>query len=105
MKFPLFLLAFLLFSLVTPGGLLISNQLVAQEKKATTHYSHKSSKGKTYYLFSREQKLKNSDKVITMYYFAKDPNNSKGKPVPEVPADREVSETKNGLLVLKKKKK
>lgn len=67
-------------------------------------YSHKSSKGKTYYLFSREQKLKNSDKVITMYYFASDPENKKGKPVAEVPEDREVSETKTGLLVLKKKK-
>ncbi len=76
---------------------------VKSEEKAKP-YSHKSSKGKTYYLFSREQKLKNSDKVITMYYFASDPENKKGKPVAEVPEDREVSETKTGLLVLKKKK-
>ena len=75
----------------------------AQEKAEKKHYSHESSKGKTYYLFSREQSIKNSDKVITMYYFAKDPNNTKGKPVADVPDDRMVSETKNGLLVLKKK--
>ncbi|NNC89223.1 MAG: hypothetical protein HKN82_12255 [Akkermansiaceae bacterium] len=67
-------------------------------------YAHTNSKGKTYYLFSREQKLKNSDKTITMYYFAKDPENKKGTPVAKVPEDRVVSETKTGLLVLKKRK-
>ena len=98
-----FALCLSLFTIAIGG---LPFQAVAQEKKeeAQTHYSHKSSKGKTYYLFSREQKLKNSEKVITMYYFAKDPNNTKGKPVAVVPSDREVSETKNGLLVLKKKK-
>lgn len=69
-----------------------------------TPYSHTSSKGKTYYLYSREQKLKNSDKVITMYFFAKTPKHEKGTPVYKVPGDRLVSETKTGLLVLKKKK-
>lgn len=69
------------------------------------HYSHKSSKsGKTYYLFKKEVPLKNSDKVQTIYYFAKDPNNKKGTPLAEVPADKVVSETKTGMLVLKKKK-
>jgi len=78
----------------------------AETKSETVQpYSQKSSKGKTYYLFSREQKLKNSDKTVTMYYFAKDPKNSKGKPMAAVPADREVSETKTGMLVLKKKVK
>lgn len=66
-------------------------------------YAHTNSKGKTYYLFSKDIQLKNSDKVRTIYYFAKDPNNKKGKPMPAVPADREVSETKSGMLVLKKK--
>lgn len=68
-------------------------------------YSHKSSKsGKTYYLFSKDVPLKNSDKVQTIYYFAKDPKNPKGKPLTQVPEDRVVSETKTGMLVLKKKK-
>ncbi|MFK7766366.1 MAG: glutathione peroxidase [Mariniblastus sp.] len=69
------------------------------------HYSHTSKKsGRTYYLFSKEVPLKNSDKTSTIYFFAKDPNNAKGKPLAEVPADRIVSETKSGMLVLKKKK-
>ena len=101
MKFRTILLALCLLS-VTPEVGIFSNQVAAQEKQS--HYSQKSSRGQTYFLFSREQKLKNSNKVITMYYFAKDPNNTKGKPVEKVPQDREVSETKNGLLVLKKKK-
>jgi glutathione peroxidase len=68
-------------------------------------YSHESKKlGKTYYLFSKEVPLKNSDKVSTIYFFASDPNNEKGEPVAEVPADREVGETKTGMLVLRKKK-
>ena len=75
-----------------------------EESAKAKHYSHTSSKGKTYYLFSREQALKNSDKSVTMYYFASDPANKKGTPVPAVPEDRVVSETKTGLLVLKKKK-
>ena len=67
-------------------------------------YSHQSSKsGKTYYLFSKTVQLKNGNGTSTIYYFAKDPNNSKGQPVTEVPADRKVGETKNGMLVLKKK--
>ena len=72
---------------------------------ASGHYSHESSKsGKTYYLFKKEVPLKNSDKVQTIYYFAKDPANKKGTPLANVPEDRMVSETKNGMLVLKKKK-
>lgn len=80
-------------------------EVSAQEKseKSKTTYSHTSSKGKTYYLFSREQKLKNSDKTVTMYYFASDPENKKGTPLTAVPDDRVVSETKSGMLVLKKK--
>jgi len=67
-------------------------------------YSHKSSKsGKTYYLFSKAVPLKNSDKVQTIYYFAKDPKNKKGTPLTEVPEGKMVSETKTGMLVLKNK--
>ncbi len=69
------------------------------------HYSHKSSKsGKTYYLFKKEVPLKNSEKIQTIYYFAKDPANKKGTPLASVPDDKVVSETKTGMLVLKKKK-
>ncbi len=74
-------------------------------EKAKGHYSHTNSKGKTYYLFAKDIKLKNSDKVRRIYFFAKDPNNKKGIPLAEVPADRVVSETKTGMLVLKKKRK
>jgi len=69
------------------------------------HYSHVSGKlGRTYYLFKKEVPLKNSDKVQTIYFFAKDPENKKGTPLDAVPEDRVVSETKTGMLVLKKKK-
>lgn len=68
------------------------------------HYKHKSSKlGTEYYLFSKDVPLKNSNGVSTIYFFSKDPNNKKGKPLAKVPADRIVSETKTGMLVLKKK--
>ena len=70
----------------------------------TGHYSHVSGKsGRTYYLFSKAVPLKNSDKVQTIYFFAKDPNNKKGTPLASVPEGKMVSETKNGLLVLKNK--
>ncbi len=68
-------------------------------------YSHVSSKGKTYYLFKKDVVLKNSNKTRTIYFFAKSPDNKKGVGLKEVPADREVSETKSGMLVLKKKSK
>ena len=65
-------------------------------------YSQVSKKsGKTYYLFSKDVPLKNSDKVQTIYYFAKDPNNPKGTPLSAVPAGKMVSETKSGLPILK----
>lgn len=76
-----------------------------EASKAAGPYAHTNSKGKTYYLFSKDVQRKNSDKVQTIYYFAKDPKNSKGKPLAKVPEDRMVSETKTGMLVLKKKVK
>ena len=77
----------------------------AADPAAADPYSHTNSKGKTYYLFSKDVQRKNSKKVQTIYYFAKDPKNLKGKPLAKVPEDRVVSETKTGLLVLKKKAK
>ncbi len=89
-----------------------SDQFMVALKKAmgdSGHYSHKSEKlGRSYYLFSKEVPLKNSDKVQTIYFFAKDPDNKKGKPLASVPEGKMVSETKTGMLVLKndgKKKK
>lgn len=76
---------------------------VATPSLAEAPYAHTNSKGKTYYLFQKQVPLKNSDRVQTIYYFAKDPENKKGDPLAAVPADRVVSETKNGMLVLKKK--
>ncbi len=70
----------------------------------TGHYSHVSSKlGRTYYLFSKSVPLKNSDKFQTIYFFAKDPANKKGTPLAAIPDGKMVSETKNGLPVLKNK--
>ncbi len=66
-------------------------------------YAHTNSRGTTYYLFHKQVPLKNSDRVQTIYYFSKDPNNPKGLPLSKVPEDRIVSETKNGLPVLKKR--
>lgn len=73
----------------------------AEPKSAYSHVSEKS--GKTYFLFSKEVPLKNSDKVQTIYFFSKDPENKKGKPLSEVPEGKIVSETKTGMLVLKNK--
>jgi len=74
-------------------------------EKAAEHYSHFSKKlDKSYYLFSKEMKLKNSDKVRTIYFFGKEKVNARGgKPMAKVPEDKVVSETKNGMLVLKNK--
>ena len=73
---------------------------------ALAPYSQVSKKnGKTYYLFSKAVPLNNSDNVTTIYYFAKDPNNVKGEPVTQIPAGKMVSEGKNGVPILKNKKK
>ncbi len=57
--------------------------------------------GKTYYLYGMEVKLKNSDKARTTYFFSQDPAHPKGTALTEVPAGKMVSETKNGLPILK----
>ena len=61
-------------------------------------YSVQNSKGTTYYLHQRETTLKNGRKQ-TIYFFAKEP---KDGVLDAVPAGYVVSETKNGLPVLKK---
>jgi hypothetical protein len=63
-------------------------------------YSHTNSKGNTYYLHSKTTVLK-SGREQTIYYFAK---TIKPEAIDAVPDGYEVSESKNGLPVLKKKK-
>jgi hypothetical protein len=61
-------------------------------------YSHKNAKGVTYFLHGRTRVLK-SGKESTLYFFAKE---VKDGALDSVPAGYVVSETKNGLPVLKK---
>lgn len=61
-------------------------------------YSYKNAKGNTYYLHMRETTLK-SGNTQTIYFFAKE---IKDGSLDAVPAGYVVSETKNGLPVLKK---
>ena len=61
-------------------------------------YSFKNSKGNTYYLHMRETTLKNG-RQQTIYFFAKE---IKDGAINTVPAGYMVSESKNGLPVLKK---
>ena len=62
-------------------------------------YQHTNSKGITYYLHSRRTPLKNGRERV-LYFFAK---TEKEGALDDVPEGYEVSETKNGLPVLKKK--
>jgi hypothetical protein len=61
-------------------------------------YSTTNSKGVTYYLHGRTRTLK-SGKQSTLYFFSKE---VKEGALDSVPAGYVVSETKNGLPVLKK---
>jgi hypothetical protein len=61
-------------------------------------YSYTNSKGSTYYLHGRETTLKNGT-TRTLYFFAKE---VKDGSLNEVPEGYVVSESKNGLPVLKK---
>ena len=63
-------------------------------------FSFENSKGRTYYLHGRETTLKNGT-TRTLYFFAKEPKEGALDAVPE---GYEVSESKNGLPVLKKSK-
>lgn len=61
-------------------------------------HSETNSKGVTYYLHGKTRSLK-SGKTTTLYYFGKE---AKEDALNEIPAGYVVSETKNGLPVLKK---
>lgn len=61
-------------------------------------FSYKNSKGNTYYLHKRETTLKNG-RTQTIFFFAKEP---KDGAINEVPEGYQVSESRNGLPVLKK---
>lgn len=61
-------------------------------------YSYTNSKGKTYVLHSKQTQLKNG-KTQTIYFFAKE---AKEGALDSVPEGYVVSESKNGLPVLKK---
>ena len=61
-------------------------------------YTHTNSQGKSYILHSRKTTLK-SGNTQTIYFFAKE---EKEGSLDSVPAGYVVSETKNGLPVLKR---
>jgi hypothetical protein len=67
-------------------------------RKTKMAYSHTNTKGDTYFLHQRETTLKNG-RTQTIYFFAKE---VKAGALDAVPAGYQVSETKNGLPVLKK---
>lgn len=62
-------------------------------------FSYKNSKGTTYYLHSNTRDLKDGKKQ-TLYFFSKE---QKAGALDQVPDGYEVSETRNGLPVLKRK--
>jgi len=64
-------------------------------------YAHTNSKGRTYYLHSKETILRNG-RQQTLYFFAKE-EKAEGA-LGAVPEGYEVSESKNGLPVLKRAK-
>jgi len=64
-------------------------------------FSYKNSKGNTYYLHKRETTLKNG-RTQTIFFFAKEP---KDGAIDQVPQGYQVSESRNGLPVLKKAEK
>ena len=66
-------------------------------------YSHKNSKGVTYYLHKSEVSLRGG-KPQTIYFFSKNEKNGKGEPC-DLPEDRIVKENpRNGFLTAAKKK-
>jgi YHS domain-containing protein len=61
-------------------------------------YAHTNSKGRTYYLHSQDTTLKNGG-TQRIYYFGKE---AKENAIDAVPEGYIVSESRNGLPVLKK---
>lgn len=72
---------------------------ISKRKEEKMAYSVKNSKGNTYFLHKRDTTLKNG-RTQTIYFFAKE---VKDGALDAVPAGYMVSESKNGLPVLKKK--
>jgi hypothetical protein len=65
-------------------------------------YSHKNSKGVTYFLHKKDVTLRGG-KAQTIFFFAKSETGAKGEPS-DLPEDRVVTENpRNGFLTLKKK--
>lgn len=74
---------------------------LAQDEPATAAaYQHTNAKGQTYLLHAKETRLK-SGRAQVIYFFAKE---QKEGALAAVPDGYEVSETRNGLPVLKKVK-
>lgn len=66
---------------------------------ADTYITHKNAKGNEYILHSRVTTLKNG-KTQTIYFFARE---AKEGALKEMPEGYQISESRNGLPVLKKK--
>lgn len=77
-----------------------ARRLAQDEQRKALPYQHTNSKGKTYLLHSKETHLKNG-RTQVIYFFAKA---EKDGALEVVPDGYEVSETPNGLPVLKKVK-
>jgi hypothetical protein len=76
----------------------IATLLKPQTRREQMAYQYTNSKGRTYFLHSRDTTLKNGKKQ-TIYFFAKE---EKDGALNDVPKGYEVSESKNGLPVLKR---
>lgn len=76
----------------------IQSKEIKVTRKGKMAYSFKNSKDKTYFLHKRETTLKNG-RQQTIYFFAKE---VKDGAIDDVPAGYTVSESRNGLPVLKK---
>ena len=76
--------------------------LINKGKGITMAYSHKNSKGVTYYLHKMDVTLRGG-KSQTIFFFSKDEKGAKGAPC-DLPADRMVKENpRNGFLTVAKK--
>lgn len=89
--------ATLTFSTKKAGNVTFVNFNLRKEKMA---YAFTNSKGNTYFLHKRDTTLKNG-RTQTIYFFAKE---EKDGSLDEVPVGYEVSESRNGLPVLRKQK-
>jgi hypothetical protein len=77
------------------------NSYSPTKKEKIMAFSFTNSKGNTYYLHSKDTTLK-SGRVQTLYFFAKAVKDEGA--LDAIPEGYEVSESKNGLPVLKKQK-